>query len=213
MATSWTKRLSLGLILIAGIVGLILAPQLPDQMASHRNAAGNVDGRMSKFRGIALLPLLILGIRLLLTYLPRLDPLKPGASAYGKRYQGFILIIIVFFAYVYLLTLLRNLGRSFQLGSAMIPALALLCIYIGTMMKHTARNRFVGIRTPRTLSSDHIRKKTHRLWGTLFQGAGVCCLLGILFPLYSLRFILLPLAGAALISVIYSYFLFKKHTK
>ncbi|MDP2669455.1 MAG: SdpI family protein [bacterium] len=71
--------------------------------------------------------------------------------------------MILFFTYLYGLTIRRNLGHSFQMGSALLPALALLFFYIGVMLRHTKKNRFVGIRTPRTLSSDSTWDKTHRL--------------------------------------------------
>jgi len=71
--------------------------------------------------------------------------------------------MILFFVYLYGLTIRRNLGHPFEMSSALLPALALLFFYIGVMLRHTKKNRFVGIRTPWTLSSDSIWDKTHHL--------------------------------------------------
>jgi len=39
----------LGIILLSFIIGIYFYPQIPEKMASHWNAQGQVDGYMSKF--------------------------------------------------------------------------------------------------------------------------------------------------------------------
>ncbi|OFV67980.1 MAG: membrane protein containing DUF1648 [Candidatus Syntrophoarchaeum caldarius] len=48
----------LGIILFSFIVGIYFYPQMPEQMASHWNAQGQMDGYMSKFWGLFLMPLI-----------------------------------------------------------------------------------------------------------------------------------------------------------
>ncbi|MGZ9225177.1 MAG: DUF1648 domain-containing protein, partial [Anaerolineales bacterium] len=65
MNTRLTTIIVLILILVATIAGLSLWNRLPDQMASHWNVNDQVDGYMSKFWGVFLMPLITLGMFLL----------------------------------------------------------------------------------------------------------------------------------------------------
>ncbi|TAN57794.1 DUF1648 domain-containing protein [Patescibacteria group bacterium] len=56
MTTKTANVILLVLIAICLAVGIVLYPQLPDRIASHWNAAGEVDGYMGKFWGIFLIP-------------------------------------------------------------------------------------------------------------------------------------------------------------
>ncbi len=46
-------------VIISFIIGIYLYPQMPDQMASHWNAQGNVDDYMSRFWGVFLMPFVL----------------------------------------------------------------------------------------------------------------------------------------------------------
>ena len=79
--------------------------------------------------------------------------------------------------YIYALTLLWNLGYTdFGMSRAMLPAMGLLFIFIGYMLRKAKRNFFIGIRTPWTLSSDKVWDETHRLGAILFMISGVLAL-------------------------------------
>ena len=62
-----------------------------------------------------------------------------------------------------------NMGVQFNMTQFFVPAIGILFFYIGTILKYTKRNWFVGIRTPWTLSSDVVWEKTHKLGGKLFK--------------------------------------------
>ncbi len=55
----------LGMVLIAFVLGIVFYPQVPDQIASHWNARGEVDGYMGKFWGVFLAPFVLLGMAVL----------------------------------------------------------------------------------------------------------------------------------------------------
>ena len=59
------------------------------------------------------------------------------------------------------------------------PLTGALFIYIGFLVEHAEQNWFVGIRTPWTLSSERVWKKTHALGGTPFKVAGVIAIAGV----------------------------------
>jgi uncharacterized membrane protein len=201
------------LVLLAVGVAVYAYPLLPEVVASNWDAAGNVNGHMPKFINIVIVPILMLGIWLFWLAIPRLDPLKANIESFRPWFDGMLFFLQLFILYIFVLTILYNVGFPLNIGQFLIPALALLFGYIGILLPRTKRNWFVGIRTPWTLSSDDIWDKTHALGGKLFQLAGVVILFGIFVPLHALWLALVPIVIAALVPVGYSYWLFKKNSE
>jgi uncharacterized membrane protein len=214
MNTRLTTIIVLVLVLAVTIAGLSLWNRLPDQMASHWNVNDQVDGYMSKFWGVFLMPLITLGMFLLFLVIPNIDPLKANIAQFRDVFNLFIVLIIGFMVYVYALTLLWNLGyTNFGLGKAMMPALGVLFIFIGYMLRKAKRNFFIGIRTPWTLSSDRVWDETHRIGAILFTISGVLALLSSFFGgMTAFVMVMVPILGSAIFLVIYSYILYQRET-
>ena len=201
------------LILISFGIGAYSFPQMPEKMASHWNTKGEVDGYMSKFWGLFLMPIILLGLFLLFILIPKIDPLKENIAKFRKYFDGFIVLITLFLFYIYLLTIAWNLGKRFNMGQMMMPALGMLFYYCGILTENAKRNWFIGIKTPWTLSSERVWNKTHKIGGKLFKAAGLIAFLGIFFPNYAFYFILVPALLVAFYTIIYSYFEYQKETK
>lgn len=214
MNTRLTTVVVLVLILAATIAGISLWNRLPDQMASHWNVNDQVDGYMSKFWGVFLMPLLSLGMYLLFLVIPNIDPHKANIAQFRDAFNLFIVLIVGFMVYVYTLTLLWNLGyTNFGVGKAMMPALGVLFIFLGYMLRKAKRNFFIGIRTPWTLSSDRVWNETHRIGAMLFTISGILALLGsFLGGTTAFVMLIIPLVGSTLFLVIYSYVLYRRET-
>lgn len=213
MSTKVSLTISFVLIAIAAIVGAVLSSQLPDPMPSHWNAAGEVDGYMSKFWGIWLMPLMTLGITLLLAGVPYLDPLKANIEQFRNLYNIFIVGFVAYMLYVYALTLAAALGTQFNMTYMLVPAVGLLFIGISFLIENAKRNFFIGIRTPWTLSSDEVWEKTHKLGAWAFRIGGALVVV-IAFIGESGVFLMLPvLLLMALTPVVYSYFVFARLQK
>ncbi|MDD5126596.1 MAG: DUF1648 domain-containing protein [Dehalococcoidales bacterium] len=198
------------IIIASFIIGIYYYPQMPDRMASHWDAQGNVNGYMSRFWGLFFMPFLSLGLSFLLVLLPNIDLLKKNFETLRKSYHRFLVIFFLFLFYVYLLTILWNLGARFDITQLMTPAMGLLIYCSGALIEKAKRNWFIGIRTIWTLNSDSVWEKTHRIGGKLFKAAGVIALLGIFFPKYAITLIMVPILGAAIVSVIYSFVAYRK---
>jgi len=186
---------------------------MPDKMASHWNAQGEVDGYMSKFWGVFLMPTVSVGLFLLFLLMPKIDPLKANIEKFRKYYDGFIVMMIAFLFYAYALTIAWNLGFVFNMTQFMMPAMGLLFYYIGILTEKAKRNWFIGIRTPWTLSSEKVWNKTHNIGGKLFKAVGVIALLGIFFPKQMLFFVFFPVIFVAGYLIVYSYVEFQKEKK
>ena len=200
----------LGIILLSFTVGIYFYPQMPEKMASHWNAKGQVDGYMSKFWGLFLMPLISVGLFLLFIAIPKIDP---NIEKFRKYYDGFVILIIVFLFYLYLTTIFWNIGIRFSMIQLLAPAFGILFYYCGILTENAKRNWFIGIRTPWTLSNDVVWEKTHKIGGKLFKAAGVVAFIGIFFQNYALFFILVPVISVAVYTIIYSYVKYQKEMK
>ena len=203
----------LAIVLASFVIGIAFYPQMPEQMASHWNAQGQVDGYMSRFWGLFLLPLIFVGLALLFIAIPRIDPLKANIEQFRRYYDWFILLFSVFMFSLYLWTILWNIGIEISPNIFLPIGLGLLFFYIGTLLEKTKRNWFIGIRTPWTLSSERVWEKTHKIGGMLFKVAGLISLLGVFFGNYALFFVIVPVILVAIYTVFYSYFEYQKESR
>jgi len=208
-----SEILILFLVVISFAIGIYIYPQVPQQIASHWNTSGEVDGYMSRFWGIFLMPIISLIMAILFVVIPRIDPLKNNIQQFRKYFDGFIILIFLFFLYIYGLTLYWNLGNVFNMTRFMIPAMAVLFYYCGILIKNSKRNWSIGIKTPWTMSSDVVWDKTHKIGAKLFKASGVICLLGLIWPFSAMWFVLMPILFSTLFVFVYSYLEFKKLNK
>jgi uncharacterized membrane protein len=215
MSTRTTTIVVLMMIAAATLAGLLLWNRLPDQMVSHWNINDQVDGYMSKFWGVFMLPLLSLGMLVLFLIIPSIDPMKANIAQFRESFNLFIVLIVGFMLYLYGLTLAWSLGdNNFRMSGAMLPAIGLLMIFIGFMMRQAKRNFFIGIRTPWTLSSDTVWNETHRVGAVLFIVSGVlACIGGFFGGTTAFWMMFVPILGSTLFLLVYSYVLYQREAQ
>jgi len=192
------------------VITIAVYPSMPDVVASHWNAAGEVNGTMPKFWGLLLIPLLMAVFSALFLVLPRIDPLRENYIKFQNYYDGFILVFAAFLCVIQLQIILWGMGIPLSPNLTLPVMIGILFIYIGFMLEHAEPNWFVGIRTPWTMSSVSVWKKTHAISAKLFKIAGVVCMIGILAGTSAWVFILVPAVAAAAAAVVYSYYAFRK---
>lgn len=215
MTTRATTILILFMILGAALSGFLLWNQLPGRMASHWNINDEVDGYVPRVWGVFMMPLITLGMLVLFLVIPVIDPLKANIAKFRGAYNLFIVLIAAFMLYIHALTLAWNLGfTGFRMSASMLPAMGLLFIFIGFMLRQARRNWFIGIRTPWTLSSDTVWDKTHQLGAILFMASGVLAFIGGLFGgMTAFWLLFVPLISSVLFLLAYSYVLYQQETK
>lgn len=201
------------IIFLSFFLALFFYPFFPEKVAFHWNIKGEVDGYISKFWGLFLMPFLSLFLFLLFLLIPKIDPLKENIERFRKYFDNFILILILFLFYLYLLTLFWNLGKRFNMVQFLVPAFAFLFFYCGILLENAKKNWFVGIRTPWTLSSDIVWEKTHKLGGKLFKASAIFSLLGMVFPNYAFFLLIFPIILVSMYLFIFSYFEYQKIQK
>jgi immunity protein, SdpI family len=213
MKTKNIQILSLCLLLASFLLGAYLYPQMPERMASHWDASGSVNGYVPKLWGIFLMPVISTILFLAFLVIPRIDPLKENIAKFRSYFDLFILMLFGFLFYLYLLTILWNLGYRFNIVQLMAPAFGLLIYYVGVLTENAKQNWFIGVRTPWTLSSETVWNKTNRLAGKLFKATGVLAMLGAAFPEQAIFFILVPLVLAGIYPIVYSFREYQREMK
>jgi uncharacterized membrane protein len=197
-------------LLVTFIVTIVVYPSMPELIPSHWNAAGQVNDYMSKFWGLFLIPLLMAGFVALLMVIPRIDPLKKNYDKFRGYYDGFILVFAVYLLVIQVQILLWSAGVEVSPNLTFPLLFGVLFIYIGFFIDHAEPNWFVGIRTPWTLSSVSVWKKTHMIGGKLFKIAGIICFIGLVFQSYAIWFILIPILLVSCFLILYSYLEYQK---
>lgn len=203
----------IGLLLFSFVLSISFFPYMPEKMATHWNIHGEADGSMSKFWGLFFLPVLLTGLSVMLLLIPNVDPEKKNIEKFRVYYDRFIVIFILFMLLVQIQTLLWNFGIKINPNFILPVGIGFLFYYIGILIEKAERNWFIGVRTPWTLNSDKVWKKTNLLGGKLFKIAGIIAIFGSLFPVYAFFFILIPVLFVVGFTIMYSYKEAKKESE
>ena len=202
--------LAAGFVILSGLVSLIAAPSLPNQVVSNWNAAGDPNGTMSKVVALWLIPALTAGLVVVFAVIPRIDPLRENITEFRPYYDWFVVIFTGYMFLVHAGIVAFNLGYEFDFVYLILVAAAGLLYYSGVLVTHARRNWFVGIRTPWTLSSEEVWSRTHALGGRLFKLTAILTLIGLLFGDYAIYFLVVPALLTAATTVVYSYYLYER---
>jgi uncharacterized membrane protein len=218
---------TLAAIALAGdaVLSAVLYRLLPAQVPVHWNFAGHADRYGSKLELVLFGPLGIACIWALLLVLSRIDPRRAedrlsepsdvGTTDKEGSYWTVIHLVVVALALLHGAILLAASGVVSGPNRVIAVALALLLLLPGNFMGRLRPNWFVGIRTPWTLASDEVWRRTHRLAAALMVGGGLLLLpLALLLPaMQAMVAALVVTLLATLGPAVWSYFAWQKTRK
>jgi len=202
------RKLFPGLLVVAVAAAFSVwaYPQLPAQVATHFNLHGEPNGWSPRLVAAVLAPALGIVIALVFTVLPHIDPRRANYDKFGPTYWTIANAVLVLVAALHVVTLGKALGWDININRVVSLGLGGLLALLGNLMTRIRPNWFVGIRTPWTLSSDTVWRKTHRFGGVAFVVAGLCVAATALTAVPWALFAAIGVAAAAgLASVVYSY--------
>jgi uncharacterized membrane protein len=201
--------------LLPALLGTVVAlgfslwalPHLPDQIATHWGFDGQPDGWSSATVGALLLPGVMLLMTALFSVLPGIDPLKKNYAFHGSVYYLLANVVVLFMAAVHVMVIGAALGWSVNIRVVVPILLGALFVFIGRLLPRMQPNWFMGIRTPWTLSSEVVWRKTHEVGATAFTIAGLAVMVvGFIAPgRVATKVMLAGVLAAFLWPVIYSY--------
>jgi uncharacterized membrane protein len=196
---------------VAVTVSIWAYPQLPPTVATHWNLRGTADGFSSRAMAVSIMPAVILVMTGLFNVLPKLDPRGDNYSKFIGTYWLFANAVIVFMLVGHGMIIATGLGYSVKIDRLMPIGVGVLFILLGNYLTRVEPNWFVGIRTPWTLSSDTVWRKTHRTGGWLMVIGGLviaaCAFLphGAFLPLFIAAILIM-----SVIPIVQSYILWKR---
>ena len=204
---------AVALVVLASGVSVWLYPSLPEQIPTHWNIKGQIDGYGSKHWAVFLMPAFMLAMLVLFYFLPALSPKHFEVDAFRPTYLYIMFVVTALFAYLHILILYavwKSVAEkeSFDLSRPMVAGIFLMYALLGNVLGKVRKNFYVGVRVPWTLASDRVWNDTHRLAAWIMVAAGVVgfgmTLLGVPF-VYSL----VLLIGSAFVPIIYSFVHYK----
>ena len=143
--------------------------------------------------------------------LPKIDPRHENYAKFLSSYWLIANAIIVFLLVAHGMIIAAGLGFSVKVDRLMPLGVGLLFIFLGNFLTRVEPNWFIGIRTPWTLSSDTVWRKTHRTGGWVFVlggfvlASGAFLPHGAFLPLFVVTILFMPL-----IPIVQSYVLWKR---
>jgi uncharacterized membrane protein len=213
-----TKKKFLALIFILLPFGyaIYLYPSLGNQIPIHFNIEGKADGWASR-NSIFIMPLIMgfvsLFTFLLLTNIEKLDP-KARASNTKDTLTPVAIFTSGILCALTLVVLYSTSHEQVPIDQLVFGVLGLLIIGIGYYMPSIKQNYFSGYRLPWTLENEENWKKTHWLARKYWMAGGALQLLlsiflngQILFYMFMAIIIIVAFAP-----IVFSYFLYKKHS-
>ena len=193
-------------ILAALAFGIWALPDLPAEMASHWGLDGEPDGWSSRTTAVFVLPLIGLGVAALLAFLPRVDPRRVNFELHAGTYWLVANASLIVISVIHVGMIGYNLGWPIPLSRIVAIGIGGLFVLIGNVMTRMRPNWFMGIRTPWTLSSEVVWRRTHRVGGYGFViGGALIVLTGLLHPSWAAWVMISSVGVAALVSIVYSY--------
>lgn len=193
-------------ILLPMLVGVILWDKLPEQIPTHWNIDGEVDGWSSKAFAVFGLSGILLAAQWLCTLGTAADPKKANHS---DKMLHLVLWVTPFLSVVlFSITYATALGHAMPIERIMPALLGLVFAIIGNYLPKCKQNYTIGIKIPWTLNSEENWTRTHRFAGRVFFVCGLIILLTaffggfLIFGAIALVMVLAP--------IIYSYALHRK---
>jgi uncharacterized membrane protein len=207
------RKLIPGLLVLAAATGFSIwaYPRLPAEVATHFDLQGDANGWSSRLAAVLLVPALALAFAGIAVVLPRIDPRRPNYALFTPTYWTLINALLFLLGAIHVLVLGKALGWQVDMGRVASLGVGGMFVLIGNLMTRLRPNWFMGIRTPWTLSSDEVWRKTHRFGGVAFAISGLCVAATALIDAPYARYGAFALViAAALGSVVYSYLLWKR---
>ena len=194
--------------LLPMLVGFILYPRLPEQMASHWNFSGEADGYSSKAFAVFGLPAMMLAFHLLLFFAMSADPKRGNMSEKLVRICLWICPVISVLCCG--MTMLYSLGCNIDVEKTVSVLIGVLLVVLGNNLPKTRQSYTMGIKLPWTLNSEENWNRTHRLGGFLFVAVGLLFIVLSLVGCLSLVWLIGAVLALILVPTVYSYLLYRK---
>ncbi len=205
-----TTIISLLLSLLSLGIILYFYPKLPEQIATHFDINGKVDGHGNKSEIFILAAAPFLAT-IFLPIAALIDPRKDNFKKFTSTFKILQIVLVLVFIAIAQSALFYQLGYITNINQILLPTISIMLIIFGNYAPKIKHNYSIGFRTPWTLASKTSWEKSNRMAGYAFTIIGIISLV--------LSFVNIPLAFkvlfaclilSAILLTVYSYLIFKQ---
>lgn len=183
---------------------------MPDTVPLHWDENWQIDGYGSRY-WVFLLAFLPIFVYYGMSLTKHIDPKRVNLEKRQKTYRifqcgltVFFIILAIFFEYM-----IFNPQGDIEIFIWLM--MSLLLIGMGNYLPKVPQNYFFGIKTPWTLASEYVWKKTHKISGYCFVMIGLINGISALVHFsYTYLVLMIGILGMTVFIYVYSYFLFRK---
>jgi len=193
-------------LLVPIAVGLLLWNQLPEQIPSHWDINGNVDGWSSKASAVFTMPALLLVLHWVCVFASTADPKHKNYSP--KMIKLVLWICPVIGLVINTLIYTAALGYPLRVEIIMPLLMGLMFLIVGNLLPKCPQTYTMGIKLPWTLANEENWNKTHRFAGKLWVLGGVVTMATAFFGNFWI--LLGVLVVMVLVPTVYSYLLYRR---
>jgi len=181
----------------------------------HWDSVGSADDTATAHIAFFLIPGAQIFVLFVFSMLKHLEPRKENLEASLKAIKAMAIGVTGILVLAQATIIASAFGLTVVGPKVTIAGIGLLLAVMGNYFGKLKSSFFIGIRTPWTLSSENVWRKTHRLGGRLFMFAGVS--LVAVAPFVHIEtlamVVLFTVMPATLISVVYSYALWRQEQR
>ena len=195
----------------AWLFSISVYSRLPDRVAVHWNMSGEPNRFASRLEGAFLLPVVMVALYLILQWYPSRDPRAANIAKFRRAYDTNVAATIAFLGVVHALALGQSLGWRVDITTVVLVCAGAMFVLFGNLLPLARSNFIFGIRTPWTLSSEHVWARAHRVGGYAMVAAGLLTMVSAFFARPGgVVVALASMMLAGMIPVVYSYLLWSR---
>lgn len=189
--------LSTLLCLLPIFLGVALYDQLPEQVPTHFDLAGNANGWSSRPMAVFGIPMVMAGLNLLCHWLSSRDARVQKATPKALAETTFWIIPVVSLMVVPM-CLFEAVGVDVPITAMSSVLIGVVFVVIGNYLPKCKPNPYMGIKLPWTFASEENWRKTHRFGGKVWVVCGFLAIFAgltqnnVLFGVVLLISIVLP---------------------
>lgn len=199
-------------IVVMAIASGIAYPRLPEQVPTHWDWQGQVNGWHTRGPAVVFLPMLALVMWGVLRALPSIDPRRANYRKFQPTYDFMIGAMLTAIALIHLMVLASAVGAPVAIHRVIPVAMGLMFVAIGNQLPRARSNWWFGIRTPWTLSNERVWERTQRVGGYLMTASGVVMIVSAFVFQFVGPLVLVCTLGSVFASVIFSYVAWRQET-
>jgi uncharacterized membrane protein len=198
------------LALVAVAISAWAYPSLAATVPTHWDMAGHINGYSSRGFAVSLMPSIIAFTWLLMLVLPAISPRGFRLESSAGAFYSSVLAIMAALVVLHFIVVRAELGKFAPSNVLTLSTIGVLLAVLGAFMGRLKKNFFIGVRTPWTLASDEVWRRTHELAGRLFVAGGAAIVVASLFSGTTFVTLLAVIAIVALVPIVYSYVLYRR---